>query len=212
MSEGPLYHKMRGVSSALLSPAKAYLADDHLLLVQESMTAQEYRRFYFRDIQAVIVRKTAGGSILIILYSILLVVFLVSFLSVYVDTGGITGPRIINPVSLATVGLAAALLALLIINIVKGPTVICCLQTAANVQKVPMIKRLNHARRFIEQLRGPIEQIQGPLVLPAVPPWPQGEPPPLPIEAAPTLPAEAAPTPPAEAAPPPTPPAATEAP
>ncbi len=188
MSDGQTYRKMRGLGGAF-SPARAYLADDHLLLVHESIAAQEYRRFYFRDIQAIIVRTRPARRVLNVLLCVAFVVVLVAMLAVDVvpeHKVGLHGERIVVPAPVLPALIApAAILAVLIVNILRGPTVDCHIQTAAHVQRMPMIKRLRQARRFIQQLRGPIEQVQGEMTIasPPRPPSTASEPPPITTEA-----------------------------
>src|SRR5688572_16565337 len=42
--------------------SRLWLADDHVLLVTTSGYSEEYRRFFFSDIQALIIRKTRAGA------------------------------------------------------------------------------------------------------------------------------------------------------
>jgi hypothetical protein len=64
-----------------------WMARDHLLLISRTGYTETYKRFYFRDIQAVIIRKTATAFVwnivlmILALASILLGVVLSSSLS-----------------------------------------------------------------------------------------------------------------------------------
>src|SRR5260221_457977 len=40
-----------------------WLGTDHLLAVDHTLTAEEYRRFYFRDIEAFVIRRTVARQV-----------------------------------------------------------------------------------------------------------------------------------------------------
>ena len=48
------YRKLPGRRRGFLFGSSVWLADDHLLLVKSARFREEYRRFYFRDIQAIV--------------------------------------------------------------------------------------------------------------------------------------------------------------
>ena len=54
----PVYRKMPGTGGGLFHRSTLWLGPDHLLLVQSTPVSETYRRFYFRSIQNVTVRKT----------------------------------------------------------------------------------------------------------------------------------------------------------
>ena len=56
--ELPKYRKFSKQRGSLLRVVRLWAASDHLLLVGSTMGFESYRRFYFRDIQALIVRRT----------------------------------------------------------------------------------------------------------------------------------------------------------
>ena len=51
------YRKLPGHKRGVIATSSAWLGDDHLLLVRSARFWEDYRRFYFRDIQAVIVTR-----------------------------------------------------------------------------------------------------------------------------------------------------------
>ena len=48
---------------------RLWLGGDHLLCVSGPGYTEEYRRFYYRDIQAIITRRTARGEVLSIVFA-----------------------------------------------------------------------------------------------------------------------------------------------
>ena len=54
-----IYRQLPAVRRTPVSKASVWVADDHLLSVQSSRVAEEYRRYYFRDIQALVIERRA---------------------------------------------------------------------------------------------------------------------------------------------------------
>ncbi len=187
MAEAHDYTKLRGIGSSPISPTRAYLGDDHLLLVIESMMGEEYRRFFYRDIQAVIVRKT-GRRLWFNLVLGLLFLCCMAFLRYVVTQPTMHRPVFQNAIPwMWSLALFALVLFLLIVNNISGSSVVCHIQTAAVTQRMPMVTRMLHARRFLKQIRARVEAVQGVLTLHA-------EPPPIPgvaVAASPATPAAA---------------------
>ena len=51
------------ISSVSSVSSNLWLGKDHLLLVESNGYSERYKRFYFKDIQALIIRKTKVGII-----------------------------------------------------------------------------------------------------------------------------------------------------
>jgi hypothetical protein len=65
----PVYKRLPGNGANFLERITLYLATDHLLYVSSTGFSESYRRFYFRDIHAITVRKTAVGAFVNVLSS-----------------------------------------------------------------------------------------------------------------------------------------------
>jgi hypothetical protein len=126
-----------------------FLGGDHLLCVDSSGYAEEYRRFYYADIQAVLVRKTQRGGIWTMVWSILTVVPALIAL-------GLTGAGADILWSFAGFGLLC-----LLVNISRGPTCVAHLRTAVHLEELPSLHRLRVARNVLALLRPLVEQAQG---------------------------------------------------
>jgi hypothetical protein len=126
-----------------------WLGPDHLLSVDSQNYREEYKRFYYRDIQAVIVRRTARASGWNIVLAILL-----ALLAVLIILAGSNG-RIVAGILFGT------MLVILLINLVRGASCVCHLITAVHTEQLPSLNRLKTARKAVARLRPLIEAAQG---------------------------------------------------
>jgi hypothetical protein len=140
-----------GLVSAL--GTRLYLEDDHLLYVANERFTESYKRFYFRDIQALVFCRTNAGLI----FNFVL--------------GGLAGGCAVldllanwGAVGLAILGpLAFFFLLLLLVNVLKGPTCRCQLKTAVHTEELPSLNRVRAARKAFALLRPEIAAAQGQL-------------------------------------------------
>ena len=151
MANEPIpYVKLRGTGSSLVERISLYLAPDHLLQASSSGYSESYLRFYFRDIQAITVRKTSYGLIFNIVWAVLAALFL----ALAVDSA---------EAAIAWGIVGGIFLGLLLMNFFAGPTCVCEIQTAVQKRRLGAVTRLRRAQRFIEQLRHQIQPAQAPL-------------------------------------------------
>jgi len=128
-----------------------WLAKDHILRIDTTGYTENYKRFYFRDIQAIIIRKTDRGKILnLALVVVAAVCALFAGLGSSIEVRWILG------------SLSALFLLPLIVNAAAGPTAICQLRTAVQTEELPLT-RFRKARRTLTRLRPFIAQAQGQL-------------------------------------------------
>src|SRR5205809_7300860 len=69
------YRRLPGRTSGFLSYSRLWLGPDHLLLARTAFFSEEYKRFYFRDIQAVVPRRTTLREILHAILAVTGIVF-----------------------------------------------------------------------------------------------------------------------------------------
>ena len=132
--------------------SRLWLGKDHLLLVDYSSVHQDLKRFYFRHIQALTVRRTARWSTLSLVFGLLAAVFTLLLLNFNGEP------------ERYFLGLAVGLFGLLLlINLLKGPTAECFIQTAVQSEKLPSLGRLRNARKVLARLRPLIDEAQGKL-------------------------------------------------
>jgi hypothetical protein len=141
------YKRLAGTRGGIHS---LWVAGDHLLLLSNHSFSEEYRRFFFRDIQQISVAKTQGAMILNIVLGalVLLLASVIPFVEVWEGLG---------------VWIAFASL-LCVSNLLKGPSCICELRTAVQTVRLKPLRRLRRAQKVIAQLRPLIEAAQGGLV------------------------------------------------
>jgi hypothetical protein len=150
----PAYKKLPGRGSNFIERVSLYLAPDHLLYISSTGFSESYRRFYYRDIHSVSVRKTATGLWFNALTGMLLFLCLVGAFSAD-DAAGWIGW-----------GIPAALcITLLLINIFRGPTCICDIHTAVQSRRLYSVNRLRRAARFLAMLRPLLLAAQGEVTL-----------------------------------------------
>lgn len=126
--------------------------DDHLIMVDWDGAKEYYKRFYYRDIQAIVIRPTIEGRLVTILLGIIALFFWSFVPGLGFDGGGIV---------LAILG--SLFLLITVMNLVNGPTCKCHVRTAVHFEELPSLRRLKHARRALEILRPRIAAAQGEL-------------------------------------------------
>ncbi|MEO6183668.1 MAG: hypothetical protein ABIP71_11335 [Verrucomicrobiota bacterium] len=146
--------RSKGAISVSQTSCTLWLGADHLLQVDsQSGYAEDYKRFYFRDIQAVIVRKTSKAAI----WNGVLVVAIVTLALM-----GWSFRE--NPIAATILYSFAGLFAVcLVINAARGATSICHLKTAVQLDQLPSLKRLRIARKTLAIIQPLLEQAQGSL-------------------------------------------------
>jgi hypothetical protein len=145
------YRRLPGTGSGAFEQFKLYEGPDHLLLVASSGYTENYKRFYFRDIQAITVRDSAGGKVWNGVWGFL--TFLAAVIALQVSDVAFVVWSII----------AGVFFLLLALNFGRGPTCVCQIQTAVQTRALPPLNRLRRAQKLIAQLRPVIEAAQEPM-------------------------------------------------
>jgi ABC-type multidrug transport system fused ATPase/permease subunit len=146
------YHKLPGSKKGfLIGKYTLWQGSDHLLQIFSRVGVEEYKRFYFNDIQAVITRKTAVGTIQNIVLGCLVLIFILPAISF--DGGW----------SLFYAIVAAVVLFLLLVGIYRGPTCETKLMTAVQTEKLHTLHRLKNTSKVMDSLRVNIHRTQGAL-------------------------------------------------
>lgn len=123
--------------------------DDHLLSVYSRFGLEDYRRFYFTDIQSMIVHKTVSGKIQNLILGLFLPIFA---LMAFTLDGGL---EIFGGI------MAVSFLIILSINWLCGPTCVMHICTAVQNEKLPSLHRLKSAQKVMDRLKPLIEKVQG---------------------------------------------------
>jgi hypothetical protein len=130
--------------------SSVWLGPDHLLCIDSNGYTENYKRFYFRDIQAFIARKTDGYK-----YASLVLGLIGVFLGIIAV---ITSDSVGRIILFSAAGLFLLCMSL---NLLFGPTTLCYLQTAVQVEFLPSIRRLRKARKILNLIRPLIASAQG---------------------------------------------------
>jgi len=158
------YHKLPGFKKGFfIGRYSLWQATDHLLLIFSRFGIEDYKRFYFSDIQAIITRKTVVGKAQNIILGGL--ILLCGLPAIFFDDGW----------SIFFSAGASFVLILLLINLLRGPTCETRLMTAVQNEKLPSLRRLKKTFKIMDRLRLPIRQAQGTLTtedLNQIPPQP----------------------------------------
>ena len=134
---------------------RLWMADDHLLHVRDSGYSEAYRRFYFRDIQALTICATSRGRWINIIFASIAIVCL-TFPGLVLYYVGLHIPGLIMT-SIPSLFFSAAILG----NTLRGPTSKFRLYTAVQAEELPSLDRLRAARKAFPMIQAAVESVQG---------------------------------------------------
>ncbi len=129
--------------------ASIWTGEDHLLCLYSTGLSEDYRRFYYRDIQAITTQQTSQYKIEIV------ILVLLSMVLAY--------PSIILSGIPATIFMiiTGLFMAFLIVHVLRGPTCTCYLYTAVSKEELPSLNRLKNAVTSLDIITPLIEEVQG---------------------------------------------------
>ncbi len=127
-----------------------WLGRDHALLVERNGYNEDYKRFYFTDIQAVIMRRTPFPTVFSLVMGGIALFFFLWALNV---------ANLPGRVALWIFGGSFALLCL--IDLLRGPPCVTHIQTAVQREQIPCWGRIRTARRGMARLRPRLQEAQG---------------------------------------------------
>ena len=145
------YRKLPGRGATLTHYVRLYAGADHLLQVASTGFTESYKRFYYRDIQAITLRKTYFGKATNAVLGATVAVF------------GVPALFTSAPVTIVLASLAGLFAIGLGANIALGATCVCHIRTAVQHEKMASLSRLRRARRVLARLRPLITAAQGEL-------------------------------------------------
>ncbi len=147
------YQRLTGSRRGLGKWCTLWLVDDHLLSVDSTGYSEEYTRYYLKDVQAIIARRTARGKVWNVILSLLFAVALFSAISSF--------ERLVTSITV-TAGFFVVLSGIpLLYNILRGPTCRCHIQTPLGVHELSSIGRLRTVEKVLTRIRPLIGQFQG---------------------------------------------------
>lgn len=148
MKTASVYRRLPGRGTALAHWVRLYRGPDHLLQVSSTGFTENYRRFYFRDIQGFVIEKKYWHHAWSAFWLGLALIFLVPALL----TSGV------GFVVLVSIG--GTFLMGLLLNVALGTSCACYVQTAVQTEKLPTLKRVRSARKFLNRIQPVIASAQ----------------------------------------------------
>jgi len=150
-------NRTRGGIPVIAARCSLWVGPDHILSLDRIMTNEEYKRFYFRDIQSITVQRTNNssawnwgfGSFALITISIFAIAI-----------GSSNQPSSPGPIIAGAICTGFFLL-LLAVNLLRGPTCACKLRTAVQTEPLPSLGRVRSASKAIAIIKPLIEAVQG---------------------------------------------------
>ncbi len=144
-----LYTKLPGRGWTWTGPSRLWLGEDHVLLVGSQTFYESYRRFFFADLQAIVVQRTHTGKIWNGVWA--------SGLLFFATLTMLTDDRTLASVLL---GMGAPFGIALLVNTLHGPTCRCHFRTAVQTERVPALSRMRAARQFLARVEPLIASAQ----------------------------------------------------
>jgi hypothetical protein len=160
------YRKLPGTRRGFIQKSSVWAGPDHLLLVRGSRFRDEYKRFYYRDVQAIAVARaprfhvsTRAAAIAFGCWAAAAVVqFLVRRASGLQLFGVIYTPLVVYGGILVLAGL---ILAIIWAYVSGKESCRCRIYTAVSGDELPSVYRLWTARKFLAEVEPLIAQTQG---------------------------------------------------
>ena len=143
-------------SITALSRSSLWLGDDHLLLVETMGFSETYKRFFFRDIQAIVICGSRRRLILNWIWGGLLTL---SALIIWAASDDWRSEGAIIAASIVFVLFGIPLL----LNNLFGPTCTCEIRTAVQTESLPSLVRTRKTRKIVNRIRPMIIAAQGQL-------------------------------------------------
>lgn len=146
----PTYRRLPGKKKGFITGQYTlWQGKDHLLQIYARWGAEDYKRYYFNDIQAIITRKTDVGKIQNFVIGLLTGLF--GLLAATSASGWAAFNAII----------AVVMLFIFFINVFKGPTCETHLLTAVQTEKLHSLNRIQTTQKVMNKLKPFIERYQG---------------------------------------------------
>jgi hypothetical protein len=153
MAEQEYQRLTRTIWRSLVTMCSLWLGSDHLLSIRSAGFQERYKRFYFRDIQALTIRNTrrrlVWNAVLGCLTALALAVVLYATASnKYPLAGGLSSLVLVFGIPL-------------LVNNLLGPTCACQIRTAVQTEDLPSLNRIRKTRRVLDRIRPLIAEAQG---------------------------------------------------
>ena len=145
-------------SVAQRSRSSLWLGPDHILSIEYEYFRESYKRFYFRDIQAILVQKTIRFAVWNYILGVITLIPLI-FTLAFLHKGG-SGWT--TDAGVTVFGIITMLFALIsVVHLISGPTCKTFLRTAVQIEELPSLCRAKSTRRALAKIHPLIVAAQG---------------------------------------------------
>jgi hypothetical protein len=127
---------------------KLYLGTDHLLLVEQLIFLERYKRFYFRDIQVITLEQSARWIVFGSIWGFLALVAALSFM-------------VHHPLAVGAGAFFTALFGFgFVHNLILGPTCVVRLRTAVQTHRLAPLERISNFHQRMATIEPLIREAQ----------------------------------------------------
>lgn len=147
------YTRLPGKKKGFFRKNTLWLGEDHILAVESNHYTENYKRFYFKDLQAFVIRRTNRFTTIIGITTIAMLFFL--FILMLGISRHYRGLIIFDGVVLLSLAVILA------VHLKRGPTCACHLKMPLAVHELPPLCRLKYVRRVLEKITPMVQKFQG---------------------------------------------------
>jgi len=144
-----IYKRLPGRGLAAMQNVRLYRGPDHLLQLSSTGFSEAYKRFYFRDVQAITIQKTHAGKFVNGFWALLVFIF------------GLSASGMSGGAAIAMWIIAGFFGLCLLGNTIAGPTCACYIRSAVQTERLTPVNRIRTARRLLKRIRPFIDEQQG---------------------------------------------------
>lgn len=148
-----LYTRLPGVTYSNFGRYTLWQGPDHLLHMYSNGMNEEYKRFYYQDIQGMVITKTRKAAVT--------QAFILGFFLLTVWFAWWCWNQDLTPASGFLSVMAGVFLAFLLNLLIKGPSCECRIITAVQNEKLKAVSLLRHGRKLMVKLKPLILDAQG---------------------------------------------------
>jgi hypothetical protein len=152
------YRKLPGTRRGFFQKSSVWAGPDHLLLVRGSRFRDEYKRYYYRDVQAIAVARAPRFHV----STRLAAIACACWVAVAVVQFGLAASRVISkPFAAEAGGTSLIVLVLVWAYVSAKQSCRCRIYTAVSGDELPSVYRMWTARKFLAAVEPLVAQTQG---------------------------------------------------
>lgn len=149
------YTRLPGGNRGLISGATLWMAKDHLLSVETTLYAEDYRRYYYSEIEGVVLRRTRGRQLVGAALGLLT-------LLAWWGAASLLGGRVKDWTSLVPLAIILFLpLIVLAAYFLFGPSCVTLVKTPTGYHPLPALAGIRSARKAVARFSPLVAEAQG---------------------------------------------------